>query len=100
MWSHARYDLGLTEEEWEALTLCELAALSERHRQRLQREAVGVGAIWAMLANQGRKKGEKPYQPADLFPVLAPPRKRRKNRDEILADVAAWKAAHQAMRRR
>ena len=76
MWSHARYDLHLTESEFWRLTLRELAALSDRHANRLHLEAIGIGALWALTANIHRGKGAPPSYPWDLFPFLAPARPR------------------------
>lgn len=70
LWSFARVNLRLNEEEFWSLTLAQLNVLAERYMERQQIEDARVGRICAVIANVNRdpKKHPRAYQPRDFMP--------------------------------
>ncbi|MCB9172357.1 MAG: phage tail assembly chaperone [Ardenticatenales bacterium] len=86
LWSGARYDLGLSDEEFWSLTLRELMALFDRHAAAEERANVRATAataeVWALLANVYRKTGQPARYAHHLFPFL-----RREPRQQTQAEA-------------
>jgi hypothetical protein len=67
----ARYDLGLSSEEFDDLSPKEFDALLERHKEHIKRDDYRAGLVAAMVLNAQRgKKDAKIWQPGDFFPDL------------------------------
>ena len=74
VWAIARYDLGLTEDEFWNLSIDEFNALLKRHNLKQEREDSRAAMICTVIANIFRGKG-KPYKITDFMP--SKPRQKR-----------------------
>lgn len=92
MWASGRYDLGLTEVEFWALTLKELNALSERHQSNQSWLDYRAALVCAVFANTTRdaKKRMKPFVPGDFMPKG---KTRRQTAEQMFAAVQLLNAA-------
>jgi len=68
MWSSAKYDLGLTSEEFFALTPRQFDALQKRHKSKAESNELLFGQLTSWVANTGFRSTEKPTKPADFMP--------------------------------
>lgn len=66
----ARYDLGLSDEEFGDLTYGLLEALVDRLREDQRKEYLRVGVVAAAVINSGFCRPEKPVKPTDFVPGL------------------------------
>lgn len=90
LWSVARYDLGLPEEDFWPLTPRKLDALLSRHQDAQKREEILLAALRCDIINFSFSHPKEPIQVKDLVRL---PRKERtggrprrinqKNREEI-----------------
>lgn len=83
--SVARYDLGLTEEEFWELTPAQYDALNERHLIHRQMDDYRAGVIASILCNIHKEKGSKPAEPADFFSSLPRSKPREMSPSEMLS---------------
>jgi hypothetical protein len=67
VWAIARYDLGISEEEFWELSTDQFNALLKRHNLKQEREDSQIAMICAVIANIFRGKG-KPYKIKDFMP--------------------------------
>ncbi len=71
----ARYDLGLSQSEWETISPVEFGELAQRKRdeaERIRKEGqYNAALICSVLANINRdsKKKPSPFQPKDFMPT-------------------------------
>jgi hypothetical protein len=90
-WSFARHDLGLTSDEFYALTLRQLSALRKRHEQRVGHDEFMLAQLTAYAINFSYRAPKKPVEPRDFMPSQigkhrssqAKPRMTRKRRRAI-----------------
>ena len=70
MWAVGRYDLGLGEDEFWALTIRELNALLERYKSEHDWLNYRAALICSVLANTARdpKRKPRPFIPDDFMP--------------------------------
>ena len=70
MWAHARFDLGLSPEDFWELTLAELRALTDRWRDAERRQDRRAALLACMIAepNRDRAKRPEPFQVDDFMP--------------------------------
>lgn len=68
MWSHARYDLGLSEAEFWSSTPRQIQYLDKRYAQRLEREEFYSAQVSSTICNNGFKQYKEPIRPADFMP--------------------------------
>ena len=66
MWAFARFDLNLSDEEFENYTLDKLNALSQRYKEKIQQEEYFHALICSVIANVNRGKG-KSFKPSDFM---------------------------------
>lgn len=85
--SVARYDLGLSEQEFWELTPAQFDSLNERHVLHKQVEDYRAGLIASILCNIHRKEGDTPLEPADFFGNLPRSGKREMTPEQILAHL-------------
>lgn len=71
MWTEARYDLRLTDEEFYALTPRQLVWLRERHRQEREYQELLIAINTSTLANHSFNPPKKAYKPYDFMPTKA-----------------------------
>lgn len=67
LYAMARYDLRLTQRDWESIWAADLLALLERHQeaQRANDLRTAIATIWMAQANY-----KKTLKPKDIFPWL------------------------------
>lgn len=68
LWSIARFDLHLTDEEFWNLTWDEFTALLSRYKLSIERQDFHAALICAVLANIHRDPKTKPFTPKDFMP--------------------------------
>lgn len=83
----ARYDLGLTEQEFWDLTPAQFDALNERHVLHKQMEDYRAGLIASILCNIHRQEGSEAMEPADFFTDLPRSKPRAMSGEEIMAHL-------------
>lgn len=66
-WAFARYDLGLSEEEFWELSLEQLMALRNRYLQNMKMQNWFTAQICSVIANANRKKGSRPFKAKDFM---------------------------------
>lgn len=85
LWSTARYDLQLTDEEFWHMTGRQLSALTRRHKQASEREHYLVGLLASVTANFSMCRPKEPLTPSDFMPN----RKEKERTDlEVAQDFA------------
>lgn len=86
-------ELGLSSDEFYAITPRQLDALARAHQRRLRREVEHrefmFAQVTAMVANTGFRGWEKPRQPLEFMPsrVLEAKRAPRINRQAVARDL-------------
>ena len=85
LWSHAVYDLGISEDRFWKLSLRQLGELTDRFDRRMEREGTLFGILASATANWSFSAPQEPRQPADFVPGL----KRAPGIEDIPDDVAA-----------
>lgn len=83
----ARYDLGLTEEEFWDITPAQFDALNERHVLHKKMEDYRAGLIASILCNIHREQGTEATEPADFFTDLPRSKPRTMSGEEIMAHL-------------
>ncbi len=68
MWSCARYDLGLGDEDFYSLTPRQFDALLRRHRNHVEANELLFAQLTSWVANTGFRSTEKPTHPRDFMP--------------------------------
>lgn len=79
IWSYARYELRLSDDEFWSLTPLQFSLLSDRHEERRVLDLHGSAIVASVVANANRdaKKQPRPFTPADFLPDLKRADKRR-----------------------
>jgi hypothetical protein len=72
-WAIARFDLGLSDEEWLGMTPRHLHALRLRQEQKMQREELLVGIISSTVANNGFRDHKRTITPESFMLHPFPP---------------------------
>jgi len=92
LWAAARYDLGLSPDEFWALTPAQFRALYDRHILALEEADVRAALICTVMANIHRGKNRKPFRVEDFVPDRRGKRKapRQQTWEEQLALVKQW----------
>ena len=68
LWSHARIDLGLTDEEFYDLTPRQIDALSKRFRERTVEQEFLFAQLTTYVVNFSRWPPKEPAGPKDFMP--------------------------------
>jgi len=92
LWSFARWNLGLSEDEFLDLTMAQYNALGKRYAEREEWLDYRTGLICSVLANINRDpKKQKAFKPQDFMPQ----RKESKKQDpqDFLTQMRMWNAA-------
>lgn len=101
LWSVARYDLRLTDDEFYAMTPRQLDALLKRNKQAVEHEQLLAGIIASTTANHSLNPPKTPCTPADFMPsqrgAKAEPTKRI-NHQRIATGVRAFLLAQKEAR--
>jgi len=91
LWSVGRYDMGLTDEEFYALTPRQFAALYDRLLEQRKHLELIIGHNTAATYNSSFSPPSKPVAPARFMPSLleTPKPPRKPNRKQIAENVRA-----------
>ena len=68
MWSCARYDLHLSDEDFFALTPRQFDALLKRHKHKVESNELLFGQLTSWVVNTGFRALEKPTSTEDFMP--------------------------------
>lgn len=87
LWAIARYDLGLSEQGFAALTPRQFVALQKRLVLKNQALDYRAGVIASIVANCNRGEDTEPFQPSDFFPNLRAlePKEQGDDLDKLMA---------------
>lgn len=66
-WAYARVELGLTDEEWLAMTPRQFAALQQARIVQMQREELLIGIVASTVQNFSMGASKKPASPQDFM---------------------------------
>lgn len=66
MWAYCRFDLGLTDEEYNGYSLQQINALTERHKEQKKENEYLSAMVCSVIANVNASKG-KSYKPSDFM---------------------------------
>ena len=66
MWAYCRFDLGLSDEEYNRYNLHQINALTERHKEQKKENEYLSAMICSIIANVNSSKG-KSYKPSDFM---------------------------------
>jgi hypothetical protein len=92
----ARVHLGLTDEEFYALTPRQFHLLIDQHRERVEHQELLAGTVASAVANWSMKSPKEPLCAADFMPSRRDREKekpRRVNRRRVATRVRAFLAA-------
>ena len=91
MWAIGRYDLRLTEDDFQRVSVRRFAALYDRFLSQKQHSDFMVGLLCSVTANfsMGKVPGSEPLQPDDFVPWLPEPEVELTTGDEIKAFIDA-----------
>jgi len=68
MWSVARFQLGLSDEEFFDITPLQFEYLTKRYEQERDTLDFRAGIVASTVANCNRGKGQKAFKPKDFMP--------------------------------
>lgn len=85
MYSVARFQLGLSEEEFFDLTPLQFTYLTERYEQERESLDFRAGVIAATVANCNRKKGSKAFKATDFMPNYQVQQEKGPNQMKMMA---------------
>lgn len=96
LWAFGRYDLGLTDADFWALTPRQYAELMERRREDLHRQDLRIGVLCALVANLLGGDKSKVFEPEDfcITPKKGAPPARAQTPEDMLIIVELLNAAH------
>lgn len=97
LWAVARYDLGISEQEFWALTPRQFNLLVERHEEaqtaQFKRDALFFGSVICAQLNLWRGKHDPALKPVDIFPGILGEPKEPQTLEQQVAIFEMWKAA-------
>ena len=66
MWAYCRFDLRLSDDEYNSYSLHQINALTERHKEQKKESEYLSAMICSVIANVNSSKG-KSYKPSDFM---------------------------------
>jgi hypothetical protein len=92
MWSCARYDLHLSDEQFFILTPRKLDSLLKRHKRKAQSNELLFAQLTSWVANTGFRSTAEPTKTEDFMPSrwkqdTAKPAPKRRKRDTIAMEA-------------
>ncbi len=66
MWSYCRFDLGLSDDEYNTYSLEQINALTDRHKEQKKETEYLSALLCSVIANVNKGKG-KSYKPSDFM---------------------------------
>ena len=79
MWAYCRFDLRLSDDEYNSYSLHQINALTERHKEQKKESEYLSAMICSVIANVNSSKG-KSYKPSDFMRK----EKKKQNVEEML----------------